>query len=289
MSPADSNPDFEWLLVEFLNPYALQTRAGYRLNMKSWSDWCQEVGVDVLLAKQADVEAFLEWLRQRGLQESTIRGRLNTIAKFYAHAERAGAVNMSPATFVKRPSMSRRPSTPRLTRPELLACLEVAGQLGNQEQLLWRLLSIYGLRIGDAVSIDVEDVHVGARVTVKVFISSSREVVNRVMDPITADLVTKVVDDRTSGPLFRMTHGSMAGDPLNTKAASRMIARVAKRAGVTKKVTPQVLRATVIDLELEAGTSISELKKALGLTRTKTVRSYRYAHPRTDPPASPGA
>src|SRR4051794_40490053 len=120
MTRVEPNADVEWLVVEFLNTYAPRTRVGYRNNLESWAGWCADNGVSILSAKQPDVEAFLDWLRDRGLQESTIRGRLNTIGKFYAYAERAGAVGMSPATFVKRPSLSRRPSTPRLTRPELL-------------------------------------------------------------------------------------------------------------------------------------------------------------------------
>jgi len=277
LTPTQSTSDDEWVVLEFVSTYRLPTRDNYRTNLQRWMSWCGDHGVSLLTARQADVESFLDFLRHdKELKESTVLHNLNTLSRFYKYAERAGKVSVSPTDYIKRPSVPRRATTATLTKTELLACLETARNKGNQEYLLWRLLSVYGLRIGEALSLDVTDVSSEVDGTaVNVFYRSSQQPAVKMLDAGTAELAIKVADGRAAGPLFRIRQGGTAGNRMDRPAAARMISTVAKTAGVTKKVTPQSLRATVIVLEHEAGTSVKDLQKALGLRSAKWVRGYR--------------
>jgi integrase/recombinase XerD len=72
--------------------------------------------------------------------------------------------------------------------------------------------------------------------------------------------------DRTSGPLLRTGHGNR----MNRHAATRIVRRLATRAGVTKHISPHSLRHIFTTAALDAGVPLRDVQIAA-----------RHAHPRT--------
>ena len=68
-----------------------------------------------------------------------------------------------------------------------------------------------------------------------------------------------------------VTHRSVGMTP---RTAQRIVKRVAERAGVTKTVTPHVLRHTFAVSCARAGVSTASLKKLLGHERLETTEIY---------------
>ncbi len=62
--------------------------------------------------------------------------------------------------------------------------------------------------------------------------------------------------------------------PLGTRAVQKLVKEVANRAGVTKDVTPHVLRHTWATLSLQKGVSLAALQRALGHDRLETTAIY---------------
>jgi integrase/recombinase XerD len=67
-----------------------------------------------------------------------------------------------------------------------------------------------------------------------------------------------VEDDDQDGPLF------LAGDGkrLDRHGAARIVRRVARRAGITKKVSPHTLRHAFITAALDAGVPLRDVQEA---------------------------
>jgi len=62
--------------------------------------------------------------------------------------------------------------------------------------------------------------------------------------------------------------------PLGKRAVQKLVKIVANRAGISKDVTPHVLRHTWATLSLQSGVSLAALQKALGHDRLETTAIY---------------
>jgi len=62
--------------------------------------------------------------------------------------------------------------------------------------------------------------------------------------------------------------------PLGERAVQKLVKVVANRAGISKEVTPHVLRHTWATLSLQKGVSLAALQRALGHDRLQTTAIY---------------
>ena len=65
-----------------------------------------------------------------------------------------------------------------------------------------------------------------------------------------------------------------AGFPVGKRRAQDIVRDVANRAGVTKKVSPHVLRHTFATMALQKGISLATVQKILGHDRLQTTAIY---------------
>ena len=267
----------EWAILEFLGDYGAVTQKHYRQNLEQFMSWLTAEGVGLFDVKEPGLERYLEYLRtERRSQESTIRHKQSTLAQFYKFAEVTGRVNASPMEYLVLPPLQREVTTETLTQTELLACLEVARREGIQPLLLWRLLAIHGLRVGEVVDLDVTDVEIHENgVVLRFFNRGTQEADHRILDDETSSLATRVVDGRSTGPLLRLTKGASKGHRMDRRGAARIITAVAKRAGVEKRLTPRSLRATCLILELQSGKSMTDVQRAFGISDRRNFRAYK--------------
>jgi site-specific recombinase XerD len=75
---------------------------------------------------------------------------------------------------------------------------------------------------------------------------------------------------RVSGPLF-MLRGEL---PMDRRGADRIVKRLAKKAGITKRVSPHSLRHTFITLALDAGVSVRDVQNSVGHADARMVSYY---------------
>ena len=66
------------------------------------------------------------------------------------------------------------------------------------------------------------------------------------------------------------------GNALNPRYLQQMVARLAKRAGIEKRVTPHTLRHTAATLLLKAGRNLREVQEFLGHSTVSTTQVYTH-------------
>ena len=98
-------------------------------------------------------------MKERGLARATIGRRLSTVAGFYRFAVIDGAIEASPAEYVRRPKIDTESATLGLDRMELGAFIAQGTAGSVVDQALACLLGLLGLRISEALNIDIE--HLG--------------------------------------------------------------------------------------------------------------------------------
>jgi len=148
----------------------------------------------------------------------------------------------SPAGYVRRPKIDTESTTLGLDRMELGAFIAQGAAAGPTDHALACLLGLLGLRVGEACSINIEALSTerGHR-TVTVLGKGSKLAVIP-LPPRVARAIDHAAGNRESGPLLL----TRSPNRMNRQAATRIVRRLAKRAGVTKRISPHSLRHSFI-------------------------------------------
>jgi site-specific recombinase XerD len=107
VSARDANPfaQAQIAAAAYLARYSGRTLETYRYDLRTFFQWCTDVGLDVLEAKRAHIELWRSAMEERGLAASTIDWRLSTICGFYRFAHIDGRIPSNPAQYARRPKV----------------------------------------------------------------------------------------------------------------------------------------------------------------------------------------
>ena len=146
-------------IAGFLARYSGATRVSYATDLRQYFSWCAQHDLEVFAARRGHIELYARTLEERGLARATIGRRLSTVAGFYRFAVIDGAIEASPAEYVRRPKVDTESATLGLDRMELGAFIAQGTAGSVVDQALACLLGLLGLRISEALNIDIE--HLG--------------------------------------------------------------------------------------------------------------------------------
>lgn len=181
--------------------------------------------------------------------------------------------------------MGDRPPPRRRREIDLLAPEEVRllmnacsrrAPTGIRNRALIALLYGGGLRIGEALALKPKDLDLdGLAITIQNGKGDQRRVVALLPDAV--DAVQRWIDCRTGfrvgsdRPLFCTVsrgaagpHATAPGQPLSREYVARFLKKVARRAGIGKRVHPHALRHSHADLLRRRGFDVEEVRKQLG-------------------------
>jgi integrase/recombinase XerD len=221
-------------------------------------------------ARRADIEGFGRHLEACGRARVTVARRLCTIACFYRYAEEEGLIPNSPAVHVRRPRLDYESHATGLDRNEVGAMLVAAGLGGAQEHALLSLLALNGLRISEAIGTNVEQLGLERGHRTLTILRKGGEIVTIPLAPRTARAVDLAIGERSEGPIFQAADGSR----LDRHAAARIVRRIARRAGMTKRVGPHTLRHAFITAALDAGVALRDVQEAASHADPRTTMRY---------------
>jgi site-specific recombinase XerD len=227
--------------VSFLARYAGRTHDLYAYQLRRWFGWCEGNGLDPLLGIQrAHVELYVRGLGEAGLMASSTNTMMHGVRGFFRFAHIDGVIPADPAVYARLPKVQSDESrTHGLDRLELIRFLQVAQTITVHHGALAYLLGINALRASEAAAVRVEDYAQtmrGQRVL---------HLVGKGDKPAPMPLTVPVLrvleasrGDRITGPLIlRPT----SGKPIDRRDAYRMVARVAKAAGIPRHNQPPLV------------------------------------------------
>src|SRR4029079_3099990 len=111
------------------------------------------------------VRAYLAHMARRKLSRSTIARHLSAMRSFFKYLMREALVDANPARTVATPKKEKH--LPSVMQPADVALLleqpDVSTPLGARDRAYLELLYASGLRIGELVGIDIDDVELKAR------------------------------------------------------------------------------------------------------------------------------
>ncbi len=246
-------------LAGFLAGYSGLTREAYTLDLRQFTAWCRQRQLRLFAARRADIELFARDLEAAGRARATVTRRLSTVAGLYKYAVEEDLLDHSPAAHVRRPRIDYESRAAGLDRNEVGALLVAAGLGTPAEHALISLLALNGLRVSEATGADIEALGTerGHRT-----LAITRKGGKRAID--------LAIGERCEGPIFL----TPAGQRLDRHGAGRIVRRVARRAGLAKKVGPHTLRHAFITAALDAGVPLRDVQEAASHADPRTTMRY---------------
>lgn len=226
--------------------------------------------MDPLRAARTHLDIHARELEQAGRSPATVARRLSALASFYAYAVDEGALDGSPAARVRRPRVSEESPTLGLGQGELSAFLAGSEGLGGREHLLACLLALNGLRVSEACGADAGDVDTERGHRVLAVVRKRGKCARVPLAPRTIDALDRYLAGRTDGPLL-LTDDYRR---LDRHQARRIVRRIARTAGIEKRISPHSLRHSFVTLSLDAGVALRDVQDAAGHADPRTTRRY---------------
>jgi integrase/recombinase XerC len=229
--------------------------------------------------RQADLRAWLAFLAKEGLGNSSRARRLSAVRSFFRYlARRHGVVN--PAIgLLSRPRV--RPPVPRAltvadarTVTDDIAEMADSTVLSARDTALFTLLYGCGLRIGEALSLDVRDAPMPGRAeALRVLGKGGKQrivpVLPAVRDAIAAWLRLHP-DPVPSSPLFLGARGAR----LDAAVAQRVLRNFRRLNGLPEHATPHALRHSFATHLLAGGADLRSIQDLLGHASLSTTQRY---------------
>jgi len=226
----------------------------------------------------------------RVLKPSSHRRKAAAIRAFYRFCFAEGLIEKDIASLLDLPRAARQlPDTLDVGQVEaLLEAPSALTALGLRDRALLELLYACGLRVSEALNLDLEDVALSEG-SVRVIGKGDRERRLPVGDVALA-AVTKYIDEarpallgvaeggqaksalKRGGPLFV----SVRGGRLSRMAAWRLIRQAALLGGVRGRVTPHTLRHSFATHLLEGGADLRVVQELLGHASITTTQLYTH-------------
>ena len=294
--PAVASPDFDSFVVRqaiagFLAGYGTSTHEAYGLDLRQWLRWCASHELEVLAVRRAHIELFARSLEQEGKARATVARRLSTIAGFYRYCVEEQLLPVSPATHVRRPKVSYESNAVGLDRNELGMFLVQAGLCGGRDHALACLLALNGLRISEALNADIEHLGMERGHRTLTITRKGGRIVTIPLAPRTARAIDLCVAERVEGPILLNRDGDRR---LDRHAATRVVKRLARRAGIDKRISPHSLRHSFITAALDAGVALRDVQEAASHADPRTTMRHTGpagpstgTPPTSSPPSSP--
>jgi len=209
-----------------------------------------------------DLDAFLAHLRKRGYKEGSVYTAAVAVKRFLEYLGFTEA--LKGFEYPKRPA-----NLPKYLEPEdIEALVSVANE---RDKLVVLLLYTTGMRVGELVGVKVGDVDLERHaLRIRGKGAKEREVF---FSPALRPLLERAIRGRDPDePLIP----GRKGKPLHYVSVERILKRLAKKAGLKKKVTPHILRHSFATHSLMRGMDVREIQELLGHASLKTTQVYTH-------------
>lgn len=230
----------------------------------------ENVGKPIEEVRTNDIRAYLYMLLDSGRQAaSALDGTRGCIRTFYEWAVDEGYVDKNPARQI-RPIKGEIKERQYLTDAELERVRDACGDL--TEVAMIEFMYSTGCRVGELVALKKTDIDFGTH-EVKIYGKGNKHRTSYMNAKCEYSLRKYMLIREDDSPyLFvgrRKPHG-----PYTNRGVEKMIEQIGKKAGLTYRLMPHILRHTTATHALQRGMDVTEIQQLLGHSKLDTTMIY---------------
>ncbi|MFX1566047.1 MAG: site-specific tyrosine recombinase/integron integrase [Promethearchaeota archaeon] len=232
------------------------------------------IGVSPQQVQSHHVRMFLAHLKtERGYSNASLRRKLACLRSFFRFLYNEEIVLADPTKGIATPKLGQR--LPRTITPEeinrLLWAARNAEKNAVRTHTIFQVLYSTGARVSELCGINIEDIDF-AEGTIRVHGKGNKERIVLLTVPAMNAIIEYLQFRPAEGPLFL----NRRGQRLSPLTVQRTVRDVAKRAGITSKVTPHALRHSFATHMLERGADVRVIQELLGHSNLATTQIYTH-------------
>lgn len=226
---------------------------------------------------EENLKKYMAYMERKKFKASTISRSIASIKAFYHYLLKEGLVQKDISDCLKAPRVERK-------APDILSVEEME-QLLNQpsgssdkeirDSAMLKLLYATGIRVSELISLRVSDVNMqmgflicreGDRERMIPFDSQVQEALRRYLIRARNHMASNEAKD--------ILFVNCSGTSMSRQGFWKLIKSYARKAGITKDITPHTLRHTFAAHQVENGTDLKSVQEMLGHSDISTTHMY---------------
>ena len=246
------------------------TRAAYWSDFQQYAEHCRLAGVELLAARRVDVDSFARRLVELlGRKPSTVARAISSVSSFYEYCIDVEVLDKNPAQRVKRPRTGEGHvvETPGMPWADVLRLVE--GARNVDERALLVVLGYMGLRVSEALALDVDSVRVEGEHSYIVVVGKGGNVDRCPLVAEVLEVFELVKRERITGPLILGSDGERM-----TRPRAATVVRSLSRSLLGVIYTPHSLRVAACTELLRRGVPLHLVQAFMRHRSPVTTQGY---------------
>ena len=257
---------------------AVNSLKAYGRDVRDFAKFLMEKGFDDFGdAGNAAVVSYILYLGKSGLSSSTVNRKTAAVRTLYRFLVKRGYAEENPAEDIRTPKIEKK-SVEYLSIEETERLLEQPDDSvkGRRDRAMLELMYATGMKVSEIVEADLDDINLKmgfiacgdddknmriipmgslCREAMRIYLENSRE-------ELAADSEQKAI------------FVNVNGERLTRQGVWKIIRGYAAKAGIEKKITPQVLRHSFAIHMIQNGADVKSLQEMLGHADAATTQMY---------------
>jgi len=251
----------EYLAKLELKRYSLNTCKTYITQFEKFINHYPNTDIKALSEKE--IREYLQHLIRKNKSNSYINQVINSI-KFYYEV-----VMGMPNRFYSIERPRKKQKLPKvLSKQEILKMIERTTNI--KHKCIIGLLYSAGLRRSELLHLEITDIDSQRMLIYIRNAKNNKDRYSLLSENILNDLRKYYLDWKPRKYLFE----GLQGRPYSAESVSKIVQRARVKAGITKRVTPHMLRHSFATHLLENGTDLRYIQSLLGHSSSKTTEIY---------------
>lgn len=255
------------------------TLESYRADLNHFNLWLTKRKSELLSANQADIQQYLSVKFPQSKPRSISR-LIASMRRFYRYALRENLIEKDPTLQIESPKLPR--SLPKSLNEQevedLLNAPNILDSIGLRDRAMLELLYASGLRVSELVTIKVNEVSTqdgvvrvtgkGSKTRLVPIGEEAADWIDKYLNQARPEILQK----RMTDALFVTARASA----MTRQAFWYLIKRYALLAGITKHMSPHVLRHAFATHLLNHGADLRVVQMLLGHADISTTQIYTH-------------
>lgn len=258
------------------------TVAAYRRDLLRFADFLEEKKITSPGKVTCEVVEFMERLSREGLSPRSRARSLSAVRGFFRFLLTEGVLEHNPAQDVDFPGMSRAlPKVlPESDVERLLKSPSPDDAFGMRDKAMLEIIYATGVRVTELVGLGLGDVNLDAGF-IKVRGKGEKErfvPMGRAAQDAVANYITHGRPALMRGEKSRYLFLTRLGRPMTRVWFWEKVKNYAKKAGITRHISPHVLRHSFATHLLNHGADLRSIQMLLGHSDLSTTEIYTHIH-----------
>lgn len=243
-----------------------RTIGNYKLYLTKFGEFLNKRTEDITTN---DIRYYITSLGEKGLKKTSIQAVINILRSYFSWMTMEEIIPKNPMLRIRSFKIDKKQGRHPLTPEEFERLRDACNDY--REKALIEFLYSTGCRISEAASIDLQSIDFDRR-TVNVVGKGDKQ--RTLYFSVRARLMIQayVLNRKGGEALFAGKWGRCLR--LSTRELQYIVQRIGKRAGLSRRVHPHLLRHTFATNALHAGMDITVIQQILGHSSLDTTRIY---------------